>query len=65
MITCTPGKEQMVQVIFVHAHALSTVLAYHDLVPLTLSVRLPVAGLVLTRPRSRATVSGNNLVYRV
>lgn len=44
--------------IFVHGRALSTALAYHDPVPLTLSERRPAVGLVLQQAkRGKTTVS--------
>ena len=41
------------QLIFVHVGVLSTVLAYHDPVPSTLSERRPVVGLVLRRAEKK------------
>ena len=45
-------------ILFVHPRALSTVSAYHDLVPSMLSEQPPVEGLVLSRAkRDNPTVS--------
>ena len=60
-VTCDSkggGGEKSDATDFVHAHALFTVLAYRDLVPLMLSELPPVVGMVLKRAkRAKTTVS--------
>ena len=53
-------------ILFVHPCALSTVSAYHDLVPSMLSERPPVAWMGLCQAkRGKPTVSGKNRVHTV
>ena len=56
----------MIQPIFVHLHALFTVVAYHDPVPATPSERLPLAWLVpcwAKKKKAERPLAGNTPVH--